>query len=174
MLIRNVAGFTLLELLITLSILMTLQFWALPSLNHLLINNRTAVIINRIKTSIRVARIEAVERQSTVRFCASRKNNACTGDWQQGQIIQDLETGEVLRTYSALPKGYRLIWKSAFERDHYLDFNSEGFTRGQQGSFYCCIDHKPQYSRGLVVSRSGRVRELSDISKLRTTCLSLG
>lgn len=167
---RKNVGLTLLELLITLSVLLILQCVAMPPLHHLLMMNRSAVIIDRIKVAINIARIEAVERHSLVRFCASVDHVTCSGEWQDGQLIQNATTGRVLRDYPRLPKGYRLIWKSAFRRDHYLDFNSQGFTQGQQGTFYCCVDRYPQYSQGLVISQSGRVRALDDVDRLREGC----
>ncbi len=170
MLVRSVAGLTLLELLVTLSILLILQCVAMPSLHHFLMRNRTTVIIDRLKTAIEMARIEAVEQHHLIRFCASDDRKTCGGAWQQGQIIQNLDTNEILKVYPGLPKGYQLIWKSAFQRNRYLDFNTEGFTQGQQGTFYCCVDHNLQYSRGLVVSQSGRVRELDDAEKLGIVC----
>lgn len=156
------AGLTLLELLIALSVLLILQCIAVPAWRHLIMTNRTQAIIDRIKMAINITRIEAVLQHHVMRLCASADHKTCRGNWRDGQLIQNPATGEVLRSYPRLPTGYRLMWRSAFQRNHYLDFNAQGFTQGQQGTFYCCIDRDPQYSRGLVVSQSGRVRELQE------------
>ena len=156
---RDAAGLTLLELLIALSVLLMLQCIAVPAWHHLMVTNRMQAVIERIKMAINVTRIDAVLQHRIIRLCASADHKTCGGHWRDGQLVQNPTTGEILRSYPKLPKGYQLIWRSAFQRNRYLDFNAHGFTQGQQGTFYCCVDDgDSRYTWELVVSQSGRVR----------------
>lgn len=164
-------GLTFLELLIVLSLLLILQAILSPSLHRLLVQNRIQLMMSQIKHEIYEARMQALHRQQTVRLCGSAHQRYCDGKWDQGQLILANSSGAVLRQYPAMKGECRLVWRSSFGRNQFLDFTAEGFTLGQQGTFYCCANKESiQYSQALVLTRSGRIRNFQDLKKLEAFC----
>ena len=70
-------GFTLLEVLITVSILGILSALAAPSFTNVLRNNRTSSVSNELVAALQLARSEAIRQRQTVRVCPV--GQACTG-----------------------------------------------------------------------------------------------
>lgn len=106
-------GFTLVELMVTLSVLVILTTIAVPSFQRAIANNRAAVGANELLAALQLARSEAVRRNSNASLCPSTNGTECTGgtDWSGGWILfhdvagnGDWDTGvdELLRVGSSL------------------------------------------------------------------------
>lgn len=168
-----VKGLTFLEILVVLLFLLIIQFFVIPTMHHLLMINRVNAVINQLRQAIRVARNIAIQRQRVTQLCGSSDQNTCDGHWENGQIIVLPASGKVLEHYQGLQNGCHLYWRSSFRRNHFLNFTARGFTQGQQGTFYCCPNkNSAKYGKGIVVSHSGRTRNLQDLKKLRTFCFN--
>ncbi|AKS40631.1 GspH/FimT family pseudopilin [Wenzhouxiangella marina] len=89
---RAQAGFTLLELIITVALAAILLSLALPSLRAVVQNNRLTVQANDLQTAFQFARSEALKRSRPVSVCASDTSSAddadleCGADWTLGWI----------------------------------------------------------------------------------------
>lgn len=164
---------TLLELLVALSLLLIFISMAVPVWHSFLVRGRVTALANRLVAAIHFARNEAIERNQTVTLCGSRDGLHCDGPWSQGQIIQLAATKHLLRYYKKYPSDYHLLWRSSLKKNNALNFTAEGFTQGQQGTFYLCppSDEK-QAAVALVVTRSGRLRR--DRAKVYASCQSVG
>lgn len=114
-------GFTLLELLVALSIVSILFTVAVPSFFNITRNSRAAANANELVTALSVARSEAVRRGARVSVCPSVNGAVCSGsnNWAQGWIVvADVATAtdtsdpdvaaEVLRVWPA-PSGNTAI-----------------------------------------------------------------
>lgn len=105
-------GFTVLELVITMSIAAILLAIAIPSFSYVTKSNRMSGQINDLLADMQFARAEAVKEGSDVVVCSSANQTSCSGSatWQTGWIVFSdqnrdglLEAGEpVLRVVSAL------------------------------------------------------------------------
>lgn len=88
---RSMAGFTLIELMITLAILGVLIALAAPSFDQMWNNNRIAVETNGIVADLASARSEALKLggASLLTVCASTDGAACssTSDWSVGRLV---------------------------------------------------------------------------------------
>ena len=84
-------GFTLLELLVTITIAATLMAVAIPSFNGFIRGARITSPSNELLTAIYLARNEAIKRRATTVFCFSTTPNAtlpdCAGTGAQGWVV---------------------------------------------------------------------------------------
>lgn len=155
------SGFSLIELLLAMTLLAILLVVAIPMTQSLLTRNRVTQHAAELVTALNYARSEAVKRGSLVTFCKSKAGKSCEGDWRDGQIV--IVDKQVLRQYAALTNGDNLIWRSSLGKNEMLQFAPAGFTHGQSGSFYYCPAEK-QYAKRIVVEQSGRTRIMDDSS----------
>jgi type IV fimbrial biogenesis protein FimT len=110
--LTRMRGFTLLELMITISVAGVLLTVGVPSFVDLVRNNRAATNVNELLTSFSIARSESIKRGWNVSVCRSSNGATCTGAWADGWIVfrDNAATdtavpvvGEVLRTWPAMP-----------------------------------------------------------------------
>lgn len=83
------SGFTLVELMTTLSIATILMLVALPSMSSFFSNNKLAQRANDIVSSLHFARSTALSREATISLCASSDQLSCNGslDWSEGWLV---------------------------------------------------------------------------------------
>jgi type IV fimbrial biogenesis protein FimT len=104
------AGLTLVELMITLTIVVIIASLALPSFINLIKDNRRTVIVNELLSSALFARAEAAKRGQPVSLCArtSTSGTACadTPTWDYGWMVfvdpngnGNATAGNILRQY---------------------------------------------------------------------------
>lgn len=149
-------GFTLFELIVTISIVAILLLVTIPAMNHIVEKNRSDALINQVMTALRFARAQAVVKHEQLTYCGSSDLKACDGDWHAGQIVIDEKRGVVLRVFGSLAHGYDLSWHGSFGRNNALQFKADGFTNGQQGSFL--ISKGAKRLASLVIMQTGRTR----------------
>lgn len=163
-------GFSLLELLLTISIATILITVGLPSFSHLLKRHQSTLTANQLLGVLIYARQSAVDTGITITVCPSADHTSCGSDWSKGLLVfrDDNRDGErndderLLRSFYPPDEEGTLRW-SSFGSNRYLRFTPEGFTDNQNGSFiYCPKDKNNQYGRVIVVSRSGRARSAKD------------
>lgn len=114
-------GFTLIEMLVVISIIAILAGMAAPSYNDVIFSNKLTSFGNNFMASAQLARSEAIKRNATVTLCRSSDGATCaaSGGWQQGWIIMSGTT--VIQQQAALSSGY------LFTGDVYsIDFQSIG------------------------------------------------
>ncbi|QSI75637.1 GspH/FimT family pseudopilin [Niveibacterium microcysteis] len=82
-------GFTLVELMITVTILGILLALAAPSFSDVLARQRIAGAASDLSSDLMLARIEASRRGGRVSLCPSADGVACgaVGDWSRGWIV---------------------------------------------------------------------------------------
>ncbi|MCK5617073.1 GspH/FimT family pseudopilin [Candidatus Pacearchaeota archaeon] len=85
---KNIQGFTLIELIVTLAVVSILLLTGIPMLNQMTTNNRLVTQINNIAGSLALARSESIKRGSSITLCGSTDGAACdTANWESGWII---------------------------------------------------------------------------------------
>lgn len=86
--LRRPAGFTLLELMITVAVMAILAAIAYPSFKTTLRYNRMATTSNELIASMALARTEAVKNTRGAGVCASLDGTACDGEsWATGWMV---------------------------------------------------------------------------------------
>lgn len=104
---KNKQGFSLIELLVAISIIGILSILALPSFLASNINNQLASQVNQLNNIFSFARSEAYRLNSTVSVCATTNGIACnSSNFSNGTIIFNnpatnglLNTNQILKVY---------------------------------------------------------------------------
>jgi len=164
---RRISGFTLLELLITLFVLMVLGSMALPGLSAVIEQNRLTNMTNTLLGALRYARAEAVSLRGRVTLCKSGSGSGCadTGGYEQGWIVfrdeglvgQLEASDQVLRVFQGAEN---LTINGNAPVRNYVSFVASGASRSASGAFQAgsitlCMRKR---SGRLILSGTGRVR----------------
>jgi type IV fimbrial biogenesis protein FimT len=161
-------GFTLVELLVTMSIVVILLTVGVSGLTTMVKRNIRAAEVNSMLGHLNFARAQAVMRATDIVVCPVDTSDlaaGCTGgtsDWRKGYAVIEAETGEVLRVETATGSFAIRSTRKAFI---FRDDGSLGETIGGNVSF--CDSHDNGVEpRRIVISRVGRTRltEGDDIS----------
>lgn len=85
----RLGGFTLIEMMVALTVLGVLMVIAVPSFNNAILGNKLSGYANNFIGSAQLARSEAIKRNAQVVMCRSSDGASCAGSggWQQGWII---------------------------------------------------------------------------------------
>jgi len=93
------SGFTLIELVIALSIAAILVSIAVPSFSDMIQNNRLTSQTNQFIAALTYARSEAIKRSAAIDVTATSPSSA--NEWGSGLSVQ-VNGGAVLKVFSAL------------------------------------------------------------------------
>lgn len=82
-------GFTLIEVLVTIAVLVILASLAVPSFSSVFRSNRAASEANQVLSLVMLARSEAIRRNRSVSICGSTDGATCSGEqaWDDGVIV---------------------------------------------------------------------------------------
>lgn len=125
---RYQSGFTLIELVVTISVAAILLTLAVPSFRSTIQNNRVTGQANEFLTALTMARSEAIKTARNASVCSSSNGTSCTGsNWAGGWLIwvdrnnnDTLDAGETLRVHEALPIGSTLTEAGGFTNVRYI------------------------------------------------------
>ncbi len=86
------AGFSLIELLVTMSILLLLVFVAVPGFSNFSSNSRVDSVQSKFKSALLLARSEAIKQNKVVKLCAKQANaDQCeipaATSWANGWLV---------------------------------------------------------------------------------------
>jgi len=158
---RRVRGFTVVELMLVISVAAILLVVALPSFSTMLQRNRITSAADHLYVSLAEARGEAVKRRTAVTVCPSADSATCRadGDWSEGWLIRVPATGVTIKAVpsDSLANGVDIGCAAAVEDG--VTFAATGATidSGTSGSFWICHANSSVPSRQVNVSLSGRV-----------------
>jgi type IV fimbrial biogenesis protein FimT len=160
-------GFSLIELVVVISIVAILMALGAPSYKYVTTNNRIAAEINGLVGDLQFARGEAIKEGSTVTVCASTDGTTCAGagttTWTTGWIVfsdvngnATVDASDVLmRMQKNITSGDTLISDNTISS---ITFNREGFARNLPGTVNIKV-HDPtnnsKYTRCLNVTIVG-------------------
>lgn len=166
------AGFTLLELLITIAVLSLLVTVAAPSLQATLRNNRLMTQTNLFIGALNLARSEAIKRGRRVTLCKTSDQQRCTsaGGYQQGWLVfadthnfAVFDADETIIQVFAPVTGGLTITGNTNVRD-YVSYDATGGSRlinggFQAGTITLCQDAA---ARKIIINATGRIRSARD------------
>lgn len=160
---KQFTGFSLFELLLSLSLMAILAGVAIPSWGSIVANGRIRTEVNALFHAIHLARKESIMRRSVVSICPSVSSLECSTqlDWSNGWIMfNNLDHDEPPR----IDAGEAVLQVHRSAPSVRITANRRGFTlrathkRATNGTIIVC-DHKQRGTpRALVISYSGRPR----------------
>lgn len=152
-------GFTLIELMVTLTVAAILMGLAVPAFRSFLQNDRLMTQASQLSTALYLARAEAVKQDTPVLVCASTNGSTCSGagTWETGwivlstapgttapvQVVPSLSTGTTLRATGGAPQ---------------ISFQSTGMVNAPAAiGFKLCDARGGTYARYLQVNVTGNI-----------------
>lgn len=156
-------GFSLYELLVTLTLIAILVGLGLPSFARMNANARLRTEVNALFHAVHVARKESIMRRSVVSICPSFDGQGCTAalDWSDGWIMfnnKDRDEPPALDPDEPILQVHRSGSKVR------ITANRRGFTlratqkRATNGTIVVCDVAGRVTPRALVISYTGRPR----------------
>jgi type IV fimbrial biogenesis protein FimT len=166
------AGFTLVELLVTIVVLSILLGLAVPAFRSFMQNDQQWVQQQNLLLSLNAARSEAIKNDVTMNFpapaaaqggaelCSSTNGATCTNTpWEQGWIVLGVDPAnpgnppKPLQVVGALPPGTTL---TEVNGNRSVTFLSNGAVSAAV-AFRMCDSRGATYARYLQVTPMGRV-----------------
>lgn len=135
----KIGGFTLIELMITLTVAAILIGIAIPSMGQFIRSNRMTAAANDLLTALYIARTESIKARAWTVMCASTTPNAatpaCDGNGTQGWIVfvdndndGTVDVGETVSLrHSALASALTFT-SNPVGNDNYLSYAPSGFA----------------------------------------------
>jgi len=140
---KKYTGFTLPELLITLTIVSVMILLAVPSFKHFRQHQQIRYITQALSQTISYSRLQAVLRYQIILITPKEDN------WQKGWIITINKNNQILRDYPQMPLEIKFI--SFQKNNNILKIFPDGLSEGYHGHF--------EYGNmSLVINRAGRTR----------------
>lgn len=105
-------GFTLVEMMVAMVILITLLSISMPAMQSIVANNKLRSYANSLVASAYLARSEAIKTNSVIKMCASSDGAACNGEWGQGWVVLN-NKNVVIQSHGAVAYGYKISGTNA-------------------------------------------------------------
>lgn len=156
-------GLTLVETMVTVSIVAILAATAIPGMADLIRDTRRNASVSDIVTALNLARSESVRRGAAVTVCPSTNGVDCTGDvfWEKGWIVfADRNGNETVDGAETVLKRWPARNDIATLRGarKKVVYRSDGFSAGYTDTLKVCDARGADYARSVIVSNTGRVR----------------
>lgn len=161
----TISGFSLIELITSLSIASILLTIGIPSFQTLTQSSQMTGAVNTIVSHLNLARSEAVKRGIDVVLCPSDDGVDCTSTmvWDKDIILFTDKNGnrhvdpeeELIRHINLNPESIRITTTTGRRRAVY---DLRGFSMGNNVSFTFCDTRNRVDPKAVIVSNTGRAR----------------
>ena len=171
-------GFSVLELMMTLSVACILLLTGLPSFQQFTFRQHMKAALASLHNDLMMARSEAVYRNMRVVSCPGSPATGCSGasDWSAGWIVfadsnadRQRQQDETIVRHGQGVENLD-IHSSSGRTD--IRFFPNGSAPGSNGSITFCGLGGPEKARKLVISNMGRIRRDSAAGLDETRCPS--
>ncbi|WOH39172.1 GspH/FimT family pseudopilin [Thalassotalea fonticola] len=167
---KDVSGFSLIELMVTIAIMSSLVTIGMPSYHDLIMRYHVKTEVDKWLLALNHARQAAITSGNIITLCPSSNGFSCGKNWHDGAILfidnnrdHQKDDNEVILKVVEQSKNQQVLTWRAFQNRNYIQFQQNGFTWNQNGTLrICSADPTLKYNRALIVTRSGRIRPSSD------------
>ena len=165
-------GFTLVELMVSVSILSILAIVAIPNFSSFIVKMRVDSQISQLHRLLLTARNTAINSSYPVVVCPLNNSFQCSTNWQQEiSVFIDINNDNsfspdsdetIIKVKKAVKPNEKLQYGLNRNR---ITFAPTGRTIGwgSNGTFKYCPNGHKNLSRGIVVATSGRFYPSTDI-----------
>lgn len=153
----RVRGFTLVELMVVVTLVAVLSAIAVPSFRDLLLHQRLAASTSDFVAALSLARTEALKRSQTVTLTSKAgKDKGWNSGWEVKSTVDGVAT--TLRAFDALPAGVTVDTGLGNALNGKVSYDANGFSRNGKAYQMGCVAFKAETGRrsAVVVSASGR------------------
>ncbi|MBS0366587.1 MAG: GspH/FimT family pseudopilin [Proteobacteria bacterium] len=160
---KRAAGFTLVELMMALTVISILLAIGIPSFRYVTNANRAAAEVNGLVGDLMYARTEAVRQGTNVVVCVSADGQSCTNavTWQGGWVVCAANAGTCDATTTVLRRQQQFVGSDTFTGTvSIITFNRVGFASGLGGGASFVLHDKtnnPVWTRCLSLSAIGAI-----------------
>jgi type IV fimbrial biogenesis protein FimT len=125
------AGFTMVELMVTVAVASILLAVAVPSFNQMIVSGRLTAQANELVTALSLARSEGIKRNANVTFCRAATSNSTVcvtqaGNWQNWIVRSS--GGDVVRRGEVNTFNGAMVVQSTLDTDQVV-FGPDGLAR---------------------------------------------
>ncbi|WP_407348116.1 GspH/FimT family pseudopilin [Congregibacter variabilis] len=158
-------GFTLLQILIGISVASIMISLAMPPYAFVMAESESKAALSRARSLFALARQTALLMGEPVTICAIDQQNLCSNDWtaqhslvvfvdaDADQVLDQNE--EALRNFGGINSQGILKWRASLGRRH-LTFEPSGGTWQNGTLIYCPKNQDSRHARALIISHTGR------------------
>jgi type IV fimbrial biogenesis protein FimT len=162
--LRQYAGFTLAELLTSLSITSVMGLGVIPGMIEIVSNNRITSTTNTFISHLYLTRSEAIKTGHNVIMCPSKLRDQCnkSSEWHHGWIVfvdtnQNLQYDSNERLIQVHEATSRVDIRSGSRR-YRVKYRPEGSSYSSNTTFTFCDERGADSARAIILSPSGRPR----------------
>jgi len=159
---RRQHGLTLIEQIVTVAVVVTLAFVAIPALSQLRHHSQLQVAQTELIAALNHARQIAVTSGRRTMLCPSRDGRQCNDGlhWEGGWLLGHYRAGHVEQIDGAplfsFPGDERLTILSTVGRQR-VRYQADGSAAGSNVTFTLCQRSRAEGALTVVVSNAGRV-----------------
>ncbi len=181
-------GFTLIELMVTLSLLAVMSAIAVPSFVSYRRNAELTSITNSLVAALNAARSESMKRNMNAMVVPTNNDNVWSKGWQ---VFVDIDrdgtfsTGDLVVMSQAAPPSYIAVTGNgtSSETPSYVLYDGSGFSKNKAGGFGAntiqiarsdTASTNFREIRRLKISSTGRIRVCTPTSASDSACSSSG
>lgn len=162
----NQQAFTLLEILISLTIMAIILAIAVPNLNAIYDRANDEIIQSQLLSAIEAAQNEALALHVPVAICKSTDHKNCGGNWEDGYLtfINEDKNGVLLRKEQLLnmvqtsARGATIHWRLFPFYREYLLFLPRSLATTDNGTFWLCHAKEKYPVWAIMMNKFGRTR----------------
>ena len=168
---QQAKGFTLIELIIALSIISILTAYGIPNYRTFKQNQTMTQGINRLSSTISFARSQSIINAEHVILCATQSYTACDGNsqWHDGWMV--FADSNRNRSFDASDRmllhennmSNGLLAVASIHRQK-IRFDTTGYAPGTNLTIRFCDSRGAEHGKAIIISNVGRPRIAQQIS----------